>query len=574
MQLQSKVPLSPFEKIALSCSGGGYRAATFHLGSMSYLHHLTFRGRPVLENVKLLSTVSGGTITGAVYALKKQEGASFEEIYHFLIDTIGKIDLVKLGIQKLNPGGEWQNKHKRKNLINAFAELYNQEFTQGATFADLKDMKSHIEAVVFNSTEFTNAVNFRFRSSGWGIFGNNYLRIPDSAASEVKVADAMASSACFPGGFEPIVWPDDFVYDGAKNLESYKRKYAKTGLMDGGIYDNQGLESILNYKKTSFDPYFDLIIVSDVTSPYMEPFGAAADREKKGWRNLTLKQLGKKTRNVNLIVNAVLISLIILLIGSAFYLQSKALFWSGLLLGFGAGLFLVLVAKLLLLSFVKRIARSILGYLQKKIPPFYFTRLAQLNIGSLSLRRVEPLFLDRLNSLLTLLLDVFLKVVRRLNYYKLYGDDSMEYRRISNLIRELTERDFCKRAGRNADENVSESLLANSVLKGEYDKVVQSNIKQVAEAASTFGTTLWFTETNQVDKMLEKLVATGQFTMCFNILEYLEKMIYTENNGFAQLEESTRNEVLHLYNQAKTDWLHFVKDPFHLSDKMARSKKM
>jgi len=30
----AKIPEHPFERIALSCSGGGYRAASFHLGAM------------------------------------------------------------------------------------------------------------------------------------------------------------------------------------------------------------------------------------------------------------------------------------------------------------------------------------------------------------------------------------------------------------------------------------------------------------------------------------------------------------------------------------------------------------
>ncbi|MBK8504575.1 MAG: hypothetical protein IPL46_21635 [Saprospiraceae bacterium] len=61
--MSGKIPDQPFGRIALCCSGGGYRAASFHLGAMSYLQKLRFAGRPLLENVKAISTVSGGTIT-------------------------------------------------------------------------------------------------------------------------------------------------------------------------------------------------------------------------------------------------------------------------------------------------------------------------------------------------------------------------------------------------------------------------------------------------------------------------------------------------------------------------------
>ena len=71
--MTGKISDQPFERIALCCSGGGYRAASFHLGAMAYLHKLKFEGRPLLENVKAISTVSGGTITGVVYALQNFE---------------------------------------------------------------------------------------------------------------------------------------------------------------------------------------------------------------------------------------------------------------------------------------------------------------------------------------------------------------------------------------------------------------------------------------------------------------------------------------------------------------------
>jgi hypothetical protein len=98
---------NPLEKIALSCSGGGYRAASFHLGTMSYLHRISYKNTPLLENVKMLSTVSGGTITGIVYTLHRQKGKTFEEIYHFLLEKLRTLDLLKLGIEKLNPDAVW-----------------------------------------------------------------------------------------------------------------------------------------------------------------------------------------------------------------------------------------------------------------------------------------------------------------------------------------------------------------------------------------------------------------------------------------------------------------------------------
>ena len=55
-------------EIALTLSGGGYRAAIFHIGVLSYLYHLKLDdGSRLLDHITVMSTVSGGTITGMLY---------------------------------------------------------------------------------------------------------------------------------------------------------------------------------------------------------------------------------------------------------------------------------------------------------------------------------------------------------------------------------------------------------------------------------------------------------------------------------------------------------------------------
>src|SRR6267154_3518229 len=51
-------------KLGLALSGGGYRAAAFHLGTLRTLDKMN-----ILKRVDVLSTVSGGSIVGADYAL-------------------------------------------------------------------------------------------------------------------------------------------------------------------------------------------------------------------------------------------------------------------------------------------------------------------------------------------------------------------------------------------------------------------------------------------------------------------------------------------------------------------------
>lgn len=48
------------KKIGLALCGGGYRASAFHLGAMDKLNELD-----ILEKIDVISTISGGLITGA-----------------------------------------------------------------------------------------------------------------------------------------------------------------------------------------------------------------------------------------------------------------------------------------------------------------------------------------------------------------------------------------------------------------------------------------------------------------------------------------------------------------------------
>ena len=60
-------------KIALALSGGGARAMAFHLGCLRALHDLG-----ILNRVRVLSTVSGGSVIGALYAASDDPFPAFE----------------------------------------------------------------------------------------------------------------------------------------------------------------------------------------------------------------------------------------------------------------------------------------------------------------------------------------------------------------------------------------------------------------------------------------------------------------------------------------------------------------
>ena len=64
------------KKIGLALSGGGYRAAAYHIGALRALHKLG-----VLDKVDVISSVSGGSIIAAYYALHNGDYQSFDETF-------------------------------------------------------------------------------------------------------------------------------------------------------------------------------------------------------------------------------------------------------------------------------------------------------------------------------------------------------------------------------------------------------------------------------------------------------------------------------------------------------------
>ena len=63
-------------KIGLALSGGGYRAAAYHIGTLRALNRLR-----ILEDIDVISSVSGGSITAAYYALNKDDFNLFEKSF-------------------------------------------------------------------------------------------------------------------------------------------------------------------------------------------------------------------------------------------------------------------------------------------------------------------------------------------------------------------------------------------------------------------------------------------------------------------------------------------------------------
>ena len=196
-----------FGNIALCFSGGGYRATAFHLGVLIFLEQIGLR-----EQVTMLSTVSGGTITGAKYAVSLSRKESFKKFHDDLYQFLLHERLPDEWLKELTNNGAGQ---KSSSLIVAAAETYNNKLLDQATFKEIIDHQNeiHLKEIVFNTTELNQGNNFRFRVGKGGLIGNKNIRLPQSVLSEIRLADVVAASSCFPIGFKPLNFPHEFKWN-------------------------------------------------------------------------------------------------------------------------------------------------------------------------------------------------------------------------------------------------------------------------------------------------------------------------------------------------------------------------
>lgn len=500
--------------IGMTFSGGGYRAATFDLGSLSFLNSIRLEdGRTLLGCVTALSSVSGGTIPAVKYMLALAHGQSIDEMVSELFGFLCNEDLVVTALQGMSS----EKANRNASLIKIMAGIYDEYLFDHATMGDIIDNIQHIPVKDYTAlaTDFNHALPFRFRvtegksTTGerlyYGLFGNSKNIIGLKVARHITAGEALACSSCFPSGFEPMMYPDDFKV--SQNPDIAKTITKRFGIMDGGVADNQGIESIVlaeqrrrDYRKdrSRTDKALDLVIVSDVTSPYMNGFEPSEQMLSKGAGKLTIGRL----RNYGLIAEGVIIALFILsiVLGSGF--------WTGVMSVILAIVTAANVAGACLKNkMFDAISKTFIG---KNATFLSHTKFATL----------EAMLMNRAKSVVMLSSEVFLKRMRQLNYQVLYENPAWENRRITSTVYELRPEEkwedrLPNSEGKRKDKNEMElpQYLAPS-----------EAIQQNSTLAASMGTTLWFTSKDKAAGKPQALLAAGQYTMCFNLLDYLERI--------------------------------------------------
>jgi NTE family protein len=265
------------QKIGLALSGGGYRAAGFHIGTLKKLHELG-----VLEKIDVLSTISGGSITGAAYCLHDGDFKDFESKMIAAVTTKSVIGYVLgswLFLRAAIPGVLLllasvmlpftrlaaysilpllvfifliiRYQFKLLPLSRIIEKAYDEFFYKGATLKTLCECPE----IAIGSTNLQTQRHFTFSKRKMEDSTYAYYQPPVLFnGAEFPVARAVIASSCVPFAFTPISIDECYFREPsqAKNIDPK--------LVDGGVYDNQGVHKITQ-NNSSYA--CQIVIVSD-----------------------------------------------------------------------------------------------------------------------------------------------------------------------------------------------------------------------------------------------------------------------------------------------------------------------
>lgn len=233
-------------KIGLALSGGGYRAAAYHVGTLRALRYLG-----LLDKIDVVSSVSGGSIIAAYYLLHKDNFRLFLKdfnrkmhigVLHLAYGNVILFISIFIAIGCLIGWGWplllvipvfWFFNFKLMPLSFWIRKQYDCLFFHGKTLSDLPDTPR----AIINTTDVALASSFKFsKNRAWGFAYRDYKTGTDSFTGvNFPISLAVMASSCVPFAFNPIRLPEKF----------RKNKVSKLPLLvDGGLYDNQGVHEI------------------------------------------------------------------------------------------------------------------------------------------------------------------------------------------------------------------------------------------------------------------------------------------------------------------------------------------
>ena len=252
--------------IGLSFSGGGTRASAFAFGVLQELGRTDARTASrstLIDQVSLVSGVSGGSVTAAYFALHGRDTLGnfrqkflIQDAKSSLSTSVNVTNLVLLA-----KGGV--------NDRSGLPTWLDENLFHGATFNDV--LRPGRPQLWINASDIYNRTTFIYNSVNFGALCSDLRRYP--------LSEAVAASAAVPFIFAPIVienyadrcafTPPDWVYSAdrpgapsilrasAAAIQRYREKadvkFVK--LLDGGMTDNLGLSGFVLELAAATKPY-------------------------------------------------------------------------------------------------------------------------------------------------------------------------------------------------------------------------------------------------------------------------------------------------------------------------------
>lgn len=263
-------------KIGLTLSGGGVRAAVFHLG---VLRRLAVQG--LLESVAAISTVSGGSLVMA--SVMSHAGMNWPSSATFATDVFPELRRIMTSRDLFSFSAiGWRGLAKFNvdlltHRAQVLAELLEQQWGVSGRVADLPDDPSWF----INTTCVETGKNWRFskREMGDWQFGRHF-------SPSISLAHAAAASAAVPyaiGALRLEIPPQGWWETEPATRAPTKPKIPTANavhLWDGGAYENLGLEPI--YKIGRPLQGCEFLVCSDASGPLPPPGGSPVVALLKG----------------------------------------------------------------------------------------------------------------------------------------------------------------------------------------------------------------------------------------------------------------------------------------------------
>lgn len=244
-------------RVALTLSGGGFRATLFHLGVIRFLYD-----SGLLREVRRISAVSGGSVLGAHLVLNweryTRDPVSFDSASQEIVEFV-RSDVRGRVIRRWILS--WLTVVPRlvRRKAWTFTNLLQAEYRRLYNDARLKDLSSHSLSTVnrpdlyLNCTSLSTGSPCCFGPSGF-IWRDGDLE-KTIAASETELSFAVAASSAFPPLFPPIAISNEVLACDRKRFPNVLY------LTDGGVYDNLGIERLFWREKQVNET--DLFLISD-----------------------------------------------------------------------------------------------------------------------------------------------------------------------------------------------------------------------------------------------------------------------------------------------------------------------